>query len=580
MRRASKASKPYVPSLSGKLAIKTYFGAVLSGDIVACEKIKKVARIVLDELEHGSKDGRFSYDERYASKHINFIERFCRLPSGRLGAPFRLELFQRAILAVIFGFVDEQGIRQYQEVLWIMGRKNGKTAIASGIELDMTANDGEGAPEVYNVATARDQAAKGFDNCQRMVKTSPQLAKHIRKRVNDLYCDLNMGIIRALSANTNHLDGFDISCAIIDELAAMKNRDLYDLVIQGISARRQPLVLQITTNGFVRGGIFDAQYEYASKWLDGKAEGEKADRFIAFIYELDEREEWQDEDCWIKANPGLGTIKSIDKLRANVSKAKDDPTFLPTLLVKDFNLVENQSTAWLNWSEIHNDATFDIAELGIKYWICGVDASDTTDLTAACLLGMRPGDSNIYALHMAWIPERSLQMAEQEGRRGGKDGVPYDMWIARGLMKTDPNPIIDKRVVLDWLEDLRREHGIYAIACGYDPWHMRDAPTVDAYTGYFGRDNFIKVIQGAQTLSMPMKEIKALYKENRIVDNSNPIAEWCRSNVMVRTDANGNIAPDKKNSDPRNRIDAWAAEVDAFVTLREQMDNYRALIGG
>lgn len=580
MRRASKASKPYVPSLSGKLAIKAYFGAVLSGDIVACEKIKKVARIVLDELEHGSKDGRFSYDERYASKHINFIERFCRLPSGRLGAPFRLELFQRAILAVIFGFVDESGARQYQEVLWIMGRKNGKTAIASGIELDMTANDGEGAPEVYNVATARDQAAKGFDNCQRMVKTSPQLAKHIRKRVNDLYCDLNMGIIRALSANTNHLDGFDISCAIIDELAAMKNRDLYDLVIQGISARRQPLVLQITTNGFVRGGIFDAQYEYASKWLDGKAEGEKADRFIAFIYELDEREEWQDEDCWIKANPGLGTIKSIDKLRANVSKAKDDPTFLPTLLVKDFNLVENQSTAWLNWSEIHNDATFDIAELGIKYWICGVDASDTTDLTAACLLGMRPGDPNIYALHMAWIPERSLQMAEQEGRRGGKDGVPYDMWIARGLMRTDPNPIIDKRVVLDWLEDLRREHGIYAIACGYDPWHMRDAPTVDAYTGYFGRDNFIKVIQGAQTLSMPMKEIKALYKENRIVDNSNPIAEWCRSNVMVRTDANGNIAPDKKNSDPRNRIDAWAAEIDAFVTLREQMDNYRALIGG
>lgn len=580
MRRASKASKPYVPSLSGKLAIKTYFGAVLSGDIVACEKIKKVARIVLDELEHGSKDGRFSYDERYASKHINFIERFCRLPSGRLGAPFRLELFQRAILAVIFGFVDENGVRQYQEVLWIIGRKNGKTSLASGIELDMTANDGEGAPEVYNVATAREQATKGFDNCQRMVKTSPQLAKHIRKRVNDLYCDLNMGSIRALSANTNHLDGLDISCAIIDELAAMKNRDLYDLVIQGISARRQPLVLQITTNGFVRGGIFDAQYEYASKWLDGKAEGEKADRFIAFIYELDEREEWQDEDCWIKANPGLGTIKSIDKLRANVSKAKDDATFLPTLLVKDFNLVENQSTAWLNWSEIHNDATFDIDELGIKYWICGVDASDTTDLTAACLLGMRPGDSNIYALHMAWIPERALLTAEQEGRRGGKDGVPYDMWIARGLMKTDPNPIIDKRVVLEWLEELRRTHGIYAIACGYDPWHMRDAPTVDAYTGYFGRDNFIKVIQGAQTLSMPMKEIKALYKENRIVDNSNPIAEWCRSNVMVRTDANGNIAPDKKNSDPRNRIDAWAAEIDAFVTLREQMDNYRALIGG
>ena len=513
-------------------------------------------------------------------KHVAFIERFCRLPSGRLGAPFRLELFQRAILSVIFGFVDDSGTRQYQEVLWIMGRKNGKTALASAIELDLLVNDGEGAPEVYNVATARDQATKGFNDALRMVKTSPFLGKHVKKRVNDLYCDLNMGSIRALSANTNHLDGLDISGAIIDELAAMKNRDLYDLTIQGTSARRQPLVLQITTNGFVRGGIFDAQYEYASKWLDGKAEGEKAERFIAFIFELDEREEWQEEGAWPKANPGLDTIKDRDKLRANVSKAADDATFLPTLLVKDFNLVENQSTAWLSWAEIHNAETYDLRELGIKYWICGVDASDTTDLTAACLLGMRPKDDRIYAMHMTWIPERALLLAEQEGRRGGKDGVPYDMWIARGLMRTDPNPIIDKRVVLKWLDELRKEHGIYAIACGYDPWHMRDAPTLDAYNGYFGKQNFCKVIQGPKTLSMPMREIRSLYKANKIVDNANPVAEWCRSNVMVRTDANSNIAPDKKNDDPRNRIDAWAAEIDAFITLRDQMENYKALIGG
>ena len=562
------------------IAIRAYFGGILAGDIVACEKMRQVARIVLDELDHGSKSGRWHFDERYAMKHVAFIERFCRLPSGRLGAPFRLELFQRAILSVIFGFVDDSGTRQYQEVLWIMGRKNGKTALASAIELDLLVNDGEGAPEVYNVATARDQATKGFNDALRMVKTSPFLAKHVKKRVNDLYCDLNMGSIRALSANTNHLDGLDISGAIIDELAAMKNRDLYDLTIQGTSARRQPLVLQITTNGFVRDGIFDAQYEYATKWLDGKAEGEKAERFIAFIFELDERDEWQVESAWPKANPGLGTIKDTDKLRANVSKAADDATFLPTLLVKDFNLVENQSTAWLTWAEIHNAETYDLRELGIKYWVCGVDASDTTDLTAACLLGMRPRDDRIYAMHMTWIPERALVLAEQEGRRGGKDGVPYDMWIARGLMRTDPNPIIDKRVVLKWLEELRHEYGIYAIACGYDPWHMRDAPTLDAYTGYFGKQNFCKVIQGPKTLSMPMREIRSLYKANKIVDNANPLAEWCRSNVMVRTDANSNIAPDKKNDDPRNRIDAWAAEIDAFITLRDQMENYKALIGG
>lgn len=561
-------------------AIREYFGGVLDGTITACAKMQQVAAIVLRDLDNDDTLYPYHYREEYAQKHVSFIERFCRLPSGKLGQPFELELFQRAILSVVFGFVDVEGKRQYREVLLIMGRKNGKTALASAIELDLLINDDEGAPEVYNVATAHDQAAKGFNNAWRMVLTSPALGRHVRKRVSDLYCDLNMGSIKALSANTNHLDGLDISGAIIDEPAAMKNRDLYDLTIQGTSARRQPLVLEITTNGFVRNGIFDAQYEYATKWLDGKATGEKAERFIAFIFELDERDEWQEESAWIKANPGLGTIKSLEGLRQNVSKAKDDPTFLPTLLVKDFNLIENQSQAWLTWAEIHNDDTFDPSDGSFSYAVLGVDASDTTDLTAACLLMMRPNDERIYAMHMAWIPLRALEQAETEGRRGGRDGVPYDAWIARGLLRTSPTPIIDKRLVLDWVDEVREKCGIYAVACGYDPWHMRDVPTVEAYEGYFGADNFKKVIQGAQTLSMPMKELRALYKENRVVDNSNPIAEWCRSNVAVRSDANGNIAPDKKNQDPRNRIDAWAAECDAFVVLKDMMDDFRSMIGG
>lgn len=246
-------------------AIREYFGGVLDGTITACEKIQQVAAHVLRDMDNSDPLYPYHFREEYAAKHVNFIERFCRLPSGKLGHAFKLELFQRAILSVIFGFVDVEGKRQYREVLWIMGRKNGKTALASAVELDLLINDDEGAPEVYNVATAHDQAAKGFNNAWRMVMTSPALGRHVRKRVSDLYCDLNMGSIKALSANTNHLDGLDISGAIVDELAAMKNRDLYDLTIQGTSARRQPLVLEITTNGFVRNGIFDAQYEYATK---------------------------------------------------------------------------------------------------------------------------------------------------------------------------------------------------------------------------------------------------------------------------------------------------------------------------
>ena len=195
--------------------------------------------------------------------------------------------------------------------------------------------DGEGAPQVYNLATARDQAELGFNACQRMILQSPVLSRHIRKRKKDLYCTDNMGYIMTLSSDTKHLDGLDVHCAVVDELAAITNRDTYDLAIQGMSARAQPLLFTITTNGFVRGGIFDNQYEYASKILTGKAKNE---HFLPFIYELDKPEEWTDESCWIKANPGLGTIKKIDMLRQFVQKAKDDDSFKRTVFVKDFNI--------------------------------------------------------------------------------------------------------------------------------------------------------------------------------------------------------------------------------------------------
>lgn len=563
-------------------AIREYFGGVLDGSIVACRKLKQVATIVLKNLNNHDPLYPYHFREEYAQKHVGFIERFCKLPSGQLGKDFHLELFQRAILSVIFGFVDVNGFRQYQEVIWEMGRKNGKTSVAAAIELDLLVNDDEGAPEVYNVATSGDQSSKGFNDAWRMVKTSPTLKKHIRKRVKDLYCDINMGIIQALNADTGHLDGLDVSCGIVDEIAAMKKRDLLDLTIQGTSSRSQPLVLEITTQNFVRGNVWDDQYKYATKWLDGRLPDDdpKAERFIAFIYELDEREEWESEDCWYKANPGLGKIKTLSSLRQNVAKAKADPSFLPTVLVKDFDLIENQSQAWLTWDEIHTEEYFDPGDGSFSYGILGVDASDTTDLTAAALLMMRPGDEKIYGLYMAWIPGRALERAEKEGRRGGRDGVPYDEWIARGLLRTCDTEIIDKRIVLEWVDEIREKYGIYAVACGYDPWHMRDIPTLEAYQDYFGKEYHQKVIQGPQTLSMPMKELRALYRANKVIDNRNPLVEWARSNVAIRTDANGNIAPDKKNQDPRNRIDPWAAECDAYVVMRDMMDDYKQMIGG
>lgn len=410
--------------MNGPSYLEQYARAILSGKITAGRRIKQQMRHLLDKIEHPEKYEPYIFDQAVADHHIEFIEKFCKQSQGRRGEPLTLELFQKARLEAIFGFVDKNtGYRQYNEVLIIEGRKNGKTTETAAIELDMLLNDGAGAPEIYNIATRLEQAKKGFVECWNMQRNSTAIRKLVRKRQNDLFCAVNLGFIKPLAADTNGLDGLNAQMVVIDELAAIKNRDIYDLMKQSMGAgtRPQPLLFCISTNGFVRGGIFDDQYKYACNILDGKAENV---HFLSFIYELDDREEWTDPDAWIKANPGLGTIKKVSFLRECVQKAKDDPAFLPTVLVKDFNFPENRSSAWLQWQHIHNDFEADLEKLHLRYGVGGFDAADSVDLNAAVALGMIPGDPHIYARAMFWLPEDVLAAQTTDGNRRERDEAP------------------------------------------------------------------------------------------------------------------------------------------------------------
>ena len=552
-------------------ALEVYCDSVVKGEVTACRKIRKVCARLLGNIAN---PGRFHFDQKEAERAVKFIESFCYIPSGRLGQPFLLEDYEKAWIQAIFGFVDDDGLRQYQEVFIIVGRKNGKSSLAAAIELYMLMADGEGAPQIYNVATKKEQAELAFNAALKMMRQSKKLLHHLNKRNEDIYCPSNMGFIKPLSSNTGSLDGLDVHCAVLDEVAAMKDRDLYDLIKQGMSAREQPLLLQISTNGFVRGGIFDNQYDYAKQWLDGEITDE---RFLPFVYELDDRDEWKDEKCWVKANPGLGTVKKLEALRGYVQKAKDDPSFRPTVMTKDFNLPENTAVAWLDFDEAVNEETFDWREMGFRYCIVGFDASDTIDLTAAQALMMRPGDDKIYELSMYWIPEETIMAASESGSRRERDDAPYEAWIARGLMRTVPGNKIDKQVIVDWLCELRDEYDIYPYAVGFDPWHISDAER-QSMEDLVGKGRALPVRQGALTLSQPMKQLRADYQANRIVDNNHPINAWCRMNVKVRTDINGNIQPAKKLDNPKNRIDGFAAELDAYTTLMNLFEDYQGVI--
>lgn len=545
------------------IEFEEYFSAITDGRIIACEKMKRQSDMLLKQY---ACPGEFHFDLKVAKQHIEFIETFCKLPTGKIGTPLKLELFQKARFQAIFGFVDDNEMRQYNEVLIVEGRKNGKTTETAAIETDMLVNDGEGAPQIYNVATMLDQAKLGFNAAHKMIKQSPALKKHIKKRSADLYFAHNMGFIKALASNSNSLDGLDAHCAVIDELAAIKNRDIYDLIKQAMGARCQPLLFCITTNGFVRNGIFDSQYEYARKIIYGE---EKNNRFLPFIYELDDASEWQNEDMWLKANPGLGTIKSVDYMRQMVEKATADPSFKPTVLVKDFNIPQTGESAWLSYEELNNE---EISKLKFDYCIGGFDAADSVDLNAAKAICMRPGDDKIYVKQMYWLPQAVIDKYSNEGKRQGRDNAPYELWISQGYLRTCPGNKCDKRIFLEWFKELRDTEDLYVMFIGYDPWHIDDSLLREFQTE-FGKNAMIPIRQGVITLSQPMKDLAAEFKAHHIVYNNNPIDKWCLINTNIKADINGNIQP-IKGLDPRQRIDGTIALLCAYTVLQDKKDKY------
>lgn len=552
--------------------LEEYGSKILDGKIVACYRIKQVYEMLLNKLY--KKTGPWIFDEEAGNRPIEFIESFCKQAQGKLGEPLKLELFQKAKHQAVFGFIHEEtGERQYQEVLDIRGRKNGKTTELSADSIYMQVGDNEGSPEVYFIATKLDQAKKGSSEAHKMIKQSSILRKHIRKRQSDLYSAFNFGIIKPLASNSNSLDGLNGHGIIIDELAAIKNRDIYDLMKQSMSARRQPLLTCITTNGFVREGIFDSQYDYACDVLDGKI---KDDRFLPFIYELDDRDEWDKEECWIKANPGLGTIKSLEFLRECVKKAKNDPAFKPTVMVKDFNMKENSASSWLTWADIENKYKFKFKEMCFRYGIGGFDGADTTDLNSAKALCMKPGDDKIYLRSMYWMPEDVLIKMSQDGNRRERDNVPYLLWERQGLLRTYPGHKVDKIVFLNWFKELRDEEDLYILYIGYDPWHIDDS-LLRSFKEEFGKDAMIPIRQGVHTLSAPMKELKADLQADRIVHNCNPIDMWCLSNTEIKTDINANIQP-VKGIDNRKRIDGTISLVCGYIALKDHLDEYINII--
>lgn len=338
--------------------IDEYLENMRSGKCIVSKRIRRVYEKLSDDI-HNPKNG-FIFDEKKAQRPIDFIERFCRHSKGEWASqPLKLELFQKAFISALFGFIDEKtGFRKYRETLFYVARKNGKSVLLSGIALYCLIADNEPGAEVYSVASKKDQARIIFTESVNMVKQSPELIGITKKRKSDLYFPLTFSKMQPLGKNSDTLDGLNSSLVIVDELHSIRDRNLYEVMKQSQSARRQPLFVMITTAGTIRESIFDDMYKYACGVADGTI---KDDRFLPIMYELDDKKEAFDPLKWEKANPGLNSIKKLDDLISKVERAKNSPHDLTGVLVKDFNVIQSVSTAWLPFDDINNEETFDLS---------------------------------------------------------------------------------------------------------------------------------------------------------------------------------------------------------------------------
>ena len=539
--------------------VTQYLNAIKAGKCIVSKRTRRQYEKLVDDINNPK--GGYVFDQKKAEKPIQFIERFCKHSKGEwAGQPLRLELFQKAFISALFGFVDQKtGYRKYRETLFYVARKNGKSVMLSGLALYMLIADQEAGAEVYSVASKKDQAKIIYEETYNMIRQSPDLLEVVRKRKSDLYFSLTFSKFQPLGKNSDTLDGLNSHLVIIDELHSIKDRNLYEVMKQSQSARRQPLLVMITTAGTIRECIFDDMYKYACGVCDGTIEDP---HFLPIIYELDNKEEWLDPMKWEKANPGLNTIKKLDDLIGKVERAKQSPRDLTGILVKDFNVIQTVASTWITFDDANNPDTFSLDQFKGYYCIGGADLSRTGDLTAATLLFMDRSEKR-YVTQMYFLPKDNFE------QRVHDEKIPYDKWLEAGLLRLCEGNSINYSDVTAWFMEMVEKYDVTPAWIYYDPYSAAYWVQEMQSNGF----NMVKCYQGCKTLSLPMQQLGADLAAKKVNYNANPLLLWCITNTGVKTDVNGNIQPIKATS-PKYRIDGLASLLDAYVGLLDHYNEY------
>lgn len=564
----------------GRTDAEIYLTDIYDCKIIACKEMHQLADMMLPRFHEPYKDWHFDVEK--AIRPVRFIERYCCYPEGeKRGKPFILEQFQRASFELAYGFVDDDLYRQFRQVFEIIARKNGKTSKMGAIVIYMATSDSprELGAEVYCCANSESQARKCYGAADAIREKSPMLSKHLRRGMvqkrgrTGILHDKSGSFIYPLSSNVNKLDGLSASTTVFDEImAAEDNGALLDVLEESTSARRQPFTWSISTENYVRHNVGDDRMAYAKGILDGSIHD---DRFLPIIYKLDKRDEIYDEAMWVKANPGLGTIKSWEYLRDRVNKAKQSPSSMPSLLTKEFNLRSGAYSAYMDINECVNNTPIDFSISDVPYCVVGIDHAEKGDLAAAVARFMVPGDTNYYELARFWIPEKAIEINSAKDFKE-RDNVPYRQWAANGWVEIIPE--VDRVNEIVFIEFLRElvDAGCYPFAVGYDQWRISEWADREMQR-LIGSTRVVSVLQYPRVISPLMKEHRLDLKAKRVIC-PNPCLHHCRINVQARTDNNDNDFPQKKDLDHRRKIDGYMAELHSLYAFHKFEEEYLSAI--
>lgn len=536
----------------------SYYQAIQNGSVTVGKWIKLFFEYVVKGLEKQS----FFFDQKKANKAIRFIENFCHHCEGRDDL-LKLELWQKAIVSVIFGIVGEDGLRQFREVVIIVARKNGKSLFAAAIIAYCVFLDGEYGAKVFCVAPKLDQADLVYSAFWQTIQKEPELQALTKRRKSDYFIESTNSSVKKLAFNAKKADGFNPHLTVCDEISSWPGDNglkQYEVMKSALGARKQPLILSISTAGYINEGIYDELITRCTRLLMGDS---KESRLAPFLYMIDDIEKWNDINELRKSNPNLGVSVSVDYLLEEIAIAEGSPSKKAEFLTKYCNIKQNSSQAWISAQDVERAGGKPIYLEDFRncYCVGGIDLSRTTDLTACCAVLEKEG--KLYVFTKFFLPSERIEEATQ------RDGIPYQAYIQRGFLTPSGDNFVDYHDCFNWFRSLVEQYDIYPLKIGYDRYTAQYLVQEMREYGFHMDD----VFQGTN-LTPVIRETEGLIKDGVINIGDNDLMKVHLLDTALKIEAeSGRCRPIKISA--KSHIDGTAALLDA-MTVRQK---YYAEIG-